>query len=113
MADESTNEHGATQPADKEVVAEHYPDEQPVVDYHGDPPRPSGWMYKSFKVGPWRTPWYASPRVQLGLVAFVCFLCPGMFNALQGLGGAGRESATLADKMVILSLAVNLWNLSD
>uniref|UniRef100_A0A093VRI7 UNC93-like protein n=1 Tax=Talaromyces marneffei PM1 TaxID=1077442 RepID=A0A093VRI7_TALMA len=42
---------------------------------------PKGWMYR--RRG--RIPWYASPAVQLGLVAFVCFLCPGMFNSLGGL----------------------------
>lgn len=63
-------------------------------------PRPSGWMYKSRKIGPWNVPWYASPRVQLGMVAFVCFLCPGMFNALSGLGGGGKTDVTLADDMV-------------
>ena len=106
MADENPIEVGANQPADKEVVTEHIPDERPVIDYHGDPPRPGGWMYKSYKLGPFRIPWYASPRFQLGMVAFVCFLCPGMFNALQGLGGAGKADKTLADNMVRLSLAV-------
>ncbi|EED19055.1 DUF895 domain membrane protein [Talaromyces stipitatus ATCC 10500] len=56
---------------------------------------PKGWMYK--RRG--RIPWYASPAVQLGLVAFVCFLCPGMFNALGGLGGGGKTDPDLADKM--------------
>ena len=51
---------------------------------------PQGWKYKSSKVGGVRVPWYASPEAQLTLVAFVCFLCPGMFNALNGLGGAGQ-----------------------
>ena len=72
-------------------------------EYHDsiiDTPRPSGWMYKSFRVGKWHTPWYASPRFQLGLVAFVCFMCPGMFNALSGLGGGGKTTNGLADKMV-------------
>jgi len=51
--------------------------------------RPAGWMYKGFKVGK-KELWYASPIVQLVLVAMVCFLCPGMFNALGGLGGGGQ-----------------------
>lgn len=51
--------------------------------------RPPGWMYKGFKVGK-KEVWYASPIVQLILVAMVCFLCPGMFNALGGLGGGGQ-----------------------
>ncbi|CRG87061.1 UNC93-like protein C922,05c [Talaromyces islandicus] len=62
---------------------------------------PRGWMYKQLKIGPWALPWYASPKFQLGVVAFVCFLCPGMFNALSGLGGGGRQAsdASLADDM--------------
>ena len=60
-------------------------------------PRPAGWMYKSFKLGPLRIPWYASPPTQLVIVAFVCFLCPGMFNAVNGLGGGGQLNATVAD----------------
>jgi hypothetical protein len=34
------------------------------------------------------------------MVSMVCFLCPGMFNALGGLGGGGKADATLADQMV-------------
>lgn len=48
------------------------------------------WMYKRLKIGRWQMPWFASPMVQLCLVSFVCFLCPGMFNAVSGLGGAGQ-----------------------
>lgn len=64
-------------------------------------PRPTGWMYKELSIGRWSC-WYASPPFQLGLVAFVCFLCPGMFNALSGMGGGGRAAnhLRLADKMV-------------
>ncbi|KAJ5671821.1 Major facilitator superfamily domain general substrate transporter [Penicillium longicatenatum] len=60
--------------------------------------RPAGWMYKPLKIGKMTT-WYASPGFQLGMVAFVCFMCPGMFNALGGLGGGGKTDNTLADNM--------------
>lgn len=69
----------------------HYADAQTSVDL------PRGWKYR--RLGFINT-WYASPRIQLGMVAFVCFLCPGMFNALGGLGGGGKTDATLADNMV-------------
>ncbi|KAM0813080.1 putative UNC93-like protein [Seiridium cardinale] len=55
--------------------------------------RPAGWMYKGLKIGKWEL-WYASPKVQLFMVAMVCFLCPGMYNALSGLGGAGLKDHT-------------------
>jgi MFS family permease len=54
-------------------------------------PLPQGrpWMYKSPKIGPFKLPYYASPWAQLLIVSFVCFLCPGMFNAVNGLGAGG------------------------
>ncbi|KAI9800960.1 MAG: hypothetical protein M1833_003097 [Piccolia ochrophora] len=58
---------------------------------------PRSWMYRPLKLGPLRLPWYASPPVQLVMVAVVCFLCPGMFNALNGLGGGGQVSAKDVD----------------
>ena len=61
--------------------------------------RPAGWMYSPLKIANLTT-WYASPSFQLGIVAFVCFMCPGMFNALSGLGGGGQIDNTLADNMV-------------
>lgn len=74
-----------TSPADVEKSAPYTTTEEGVVA-----PRPSSWKYKDIKIGPWRLPWYASPPAQLIIVAFVCFLCPGMFNALSGLGGGGQ-----------------------
>ncbi|KAJ5387799.1 hypothetical protein N7509_010340 [Penicillium cosmopolitanum] len=62
-------------------------------------PPPTGWMYKPVGFGKFKIGWYASPKFQLGMVAFVCFLCPGMFNALSGLGGGGKADASLADDM--------------
>jgi hypothetical protein len=46
-------------------------------------------MYKRFM----GLPPYASPEFQIVFVAFVCFLCPGMFNAVNGLGAGGVASA--------------------
>ncbi|KAJ1942045.1 hypothetical protein GGF37_003286, partial [Kickxella alabastrina] len=37
---------------------------------------------------------YYSPMTQIVLVGFVCFLCPGMFNALNGMGGGGQMDRT-------------------
>ena len=54
---------------------------------------PAGWKFRKYAF----LPHYASPPFQLGLVAIVCFLCPGMFNAVNGLGGAGQLNAKTAD----------------
>ncbi|KAL2826168.1 major facilitator superfamily domain-containing protein [Aspergillus pseudoustus] len=58
-------------------------------------PRPDGkpWMYKSFKLGPVKLPCIASVGFQVTFVSFASFLCPGMFNAINGLGGAGLVNA--------------------
>ena len=54
---------------------------------------PTRLKYKKYGV----LPHYASPPFQLGLVAVVCFLCPGMFNALNGLGGGGQLDPSTSD----------------
>lgn len=59
--------------------------------------RPSGWMYRGFRLFG-KEHWYASPSVQLFLVSMVCFLCPGMFNALGGMGGMGLKDLSAAAK---------------
>ncbi|XP_022151338.1 UNC93-like protein 1 [Momordica charantia] len=40
---------------------------------------------------------YNSPLVQVLLIGLVCFCCPGMFNALSGMGGGGQVDPTAAD----------------
>ena len=44
-----------------------------------------GWLYKRIKIGSWKGTYYASPLTQVILVSFICFLCPGMSNALSVL----------------------------
>ncbi|KAM0554871.1 hypothetical protein ACHAPJ_006606 [Fusarium lateritium] len=51
------------------------------------------WMYKSFNVGFLKFPSYASASFQVIFVAFASFLCPGMFSAINGLGGGGQVNA--------------------
>jgi hypothetical protein len=55
---------------------------------------PNSWKYKRFSILGYKLPWYASPPIQLVIVSFVCFLCPGMFNALNGMGGGGQLDPT-------------------
>ena len=77
-----------------------------VSEKHGDPTPPNyaeatetlelpnSWKYKRLTFFGYKLPWYASPPVQLVIVSFVCFMCPGMFNALNGMGGGGQLDAT-------------------
>ncbi|KAK3939296.1 major facilitator superfamily domain-containing protein [Diplogelasinospora grovesii] len=86
MADEKHSPEATTDPAASELHSDSRVQRQ----------RPAGWMYKGFNLGAGEV-WYASPIVQLVMVAMVCFLCPGMFNALSGLGAGGQVDATAQD----------------
>jgi MFS family permease len=55
---------------------------------------PNSWKYRRFTVAGYKLPWFASPPVQLIIVSIVCFMCPGMFNALNGMGGGGQLDPT-------------------
>ena len=80
-------------------VTETHPSDQvsPSEVNYGQNVRPEGWMYRNYRLGPVKISCYASPSFQLILVAFVCFLCPGMFNAVNGLGGGGQFDPKTAD----------------
>ncbi|PNY22488.1 UNC93-like protein [Tolypocladium capitatum] len=89
----------AAQESTTAVPAAGSPDESRVSDGTDVVDLPAGWRYRQRRIFGFNIPWYASPKTQLGMVAFVCFLCPGMFNALGGMGGGGKTDATLADNM--------------
>lgn len=40
---------------------------------------------------------YNSPLVQVVIMSFICFLCPGMFNALNAMGGAGQVNREVSN----------------
>lgn len=89
MADKETNVVQAAGHAASEADASPY-------TTGGNPlPRPAGWKYKGFKLPGCNEIWYASPKAQLLMVSFVCFLCPGLYNALGGLGGGGQLNSTV------------------
>ncbi|KAI2043719.1 hypothetical protein LOZ12_003772 [Ophidiomyces ophidiicola] len=79
--------------ADRKEPDTAIPPHKEVADEEGLGPsssRGKAWMYRCPKIGPLTLPCYASPISQLLIVSFVCFLCPGMFNAVNGLGGGGQ-----------------------
>ncbi|KAI5475095.1 Major Facilitator Superfamily protein [Pseudohyphozyma bogoriensis] len=41
---------------------------------------------------------YAKPIVQVTMISLVCFACPGLFNALSGIGGGGQVNADASNK---------------
>lgn len=71
------------------------PQEEAHSHDDGPEPRPRGWMYKGFGFFG-KQFWYALPSSQLLMVSLVCFMCPGMFNALSGMGGAGLADPSAA-----------------
>ncbi|CAL1380928.1 unnamed protein product [Linum trigynum] len=49
---------------------------------------------------------YNSPLVQVVLIGLVCFCCPGMFNALSGMGAGGQVDPTAANNALYTTFAV-------
>ncbi|KAI9364802.1 major facilitator superfamily domain-containing protein [Pilaira anomala] len=55
---------------------------------------------------------YNSPVFQIFIVGMICFCCPGMFNALSGLGAAGKSSTKAAtDANTALSVTFTICSL--
>ncbi|ORY14817.1 major facilitator superfamily domain-containing protein [Clohesyomyces aquaticus] len=99
-------------PGDDKVAPSHdvshdvgTPTEHSLNEPTGTLELPNSWKYKRLRLFGYTFPWYASPPVQLVIVALVCFLCPGMFNALNGMGGGGQldHSANNKGNMALYS----------
>ncbi len=86
----TTSPH-ATTPSSSDIG-----DERPVTSDTSHT-RPNGWIYRSPQLFGRAMPWFASPKTQLFMVSLVCFLCPGMFNAVNGLGGGGQVDQKPSD----------------
>ncbi|KAI4363710.1 hypothetical protein MLD38_019893 [Melastoma candidum] len=64
-------------------------DEVSTTEEQRQPPGPPLSSSSSFR--------YNSPLIQVSLIGLVCFCCPGMFNALSGMGGGGQIDVTAAN----------------
>ncbi|KAJ9612243.1 hypothetical protein H2200_003840 [Cladophialophora chaetospira] len=51
------------------------------------------------------TAFYAHPWTQIVLISLICFCCPGMYNALGGLGGSGQVDPTVAANATVALLS--------
>lgn len=58
-------------------------DKQVEEDSKSGPLQPESFFQGARKL-------YYRPTTQVMLLGFVCFMCPGLYNALNGLGGGGR-----------------------
>jgi MFS family permease len=72
-------------------------DQSEAHDRKGNGSSAPSWRLRRPVLWPTFLPNYADPSVQVTLVAFVSFLCPGMWNALNGLGGGGLVDAKPAN----------------
>lgn len=65
-------------------------------DHSGAPPLPRSWTpTERFRQRTGFSAFYYHPVTQVCLLGLVCFMCPGSFNALNGLGAAGRLDSAL------------------
>ncbi|KAF2500001.1 hypothetical protein BU16DRAFT_452204 [Lophium mytilinum] len=86
----AAHEHSASTPTESSQT---YNAEEAAVVH-----TPKSWKYKQLRLFGYKFPFYASPPVQLVIVSLVCFMCPGMFNALNGMGGGGLVDKSVGDK---------------
>ncbi|KAK7031060.1 hypothetical protein VNI00_013659 [Paramarasmius palmivorus] len=49
--------------------------------------------------------YWRSPTAQILLISFICFCCPGMYNAISGIGGSGQLDSTVAANANVALLA--------
>lgn len=55
---------------------------------------------------------YNSPVTQIFIVGMICFCCPGMFNAINGLGAAGKaDTKDATDGGTALSVTFTICSL--
>ncbi|CAO3617281.1 unnamed protein product [Cunninghamella blakesleeana] len=55
---------------------------------------------------------YYSSQFQLLLVSFICFCCPGMYNALTGMGGGGKaDTESINNSNTALSITFTICSL--
>ncbi|KAE8372397.1 major facilitator superfamily domain-containing protein [Aspergillus bertholletiae] len=62
----------------------------PVDIFEGSSPS-GARRQRSLAYRVWTYPWF-----QIGLISLICFCCPGMFNALTGIGGSGQVDQTVS-----------------
>ncbi|EED19851.1 conserved hypothetical protein [Talaromyces stipitatus ATCC 10500] len=48
---------------------------------------------------------YSNPWFQILLISGICFCCPGMYNALTGIGGSGQVDPTVAANATVALLS--------
>ena len=68
-----------------------------IDDEEGNISTPTAKTRGRYRYWPSILPRYEQPTIQVTLVALISFLCPGMWNALNGLGGGGLVDAEPAN----------------
>lgn len=98
MSGNPSEKHGLSSEVDNDAVHDHEPSSGPAL--MGNPSRPSiTWdpmtHYPDIHLRPTNLKgFFYYPYTQVILLGFVCFSCPGLFNALNGLGAGGQVVGT-------------------
>lgn len=95
MSGNPSEKRGPSSGPDNDAVHDYDPSSSPVLD---NPSRPSiTWEthYPDIHLRPTNLKgFFYYPYTQVVLLGFVCFSCPGLFNALNGLGAGGQVDST-------------------
>ncbi|KAF8072264.1 major facilitator superfamily domain-containing protein [Lyophyllum atratum] len=70
----------------------------PMVDAHLENAGPPTTRSRLYDI-------WATPMTQIVLISLICFCCPGMYNAIGGLGGSGQLDSTVAANATVALLA--------
>jgi hypothetical protein len=98
MSGNPSEKRGPNSGVDNDVVHDYDPSSSPAQ--MDNPSRPSiAWdtmtHYPDIHPRPTNLKgFFYNPYTQVVLLGFVCFSCPGLFNALNGLGAGGQVDST-------------------
>ncbi len=104
MSGNPSEKRGGSSGVGNDAVHDYDPSSSPALMDNPDPSSPSiAWdtitRYPDIHLHPTSLRgFFYNPYTQVVLLGFVCFSCPGLFNALNGLGAGGQvESTTSAN----------------
>jgi hypothetical protein len=97
MSGNPSEKHGPSSGVDNDAVHDYDPSSSPAL--MDNPSRPNIAWDPDIHLRPTNLKgFFYYPYTQVVLLGFVCFSCPGLFNALNGLGAGGQvESTTSAN----------------
>lgn len=95
MSGNPSEKHGLSSEVDNDAVHDHDPSSSPALMENPSITWDPMTHYPNIHFRPTNLKgFFYYPYTQVILLGFVCFSCPGLFNALNGLGAGGQVVGT-------------------